>query len=538
MAFVKSHRFVLIQALLCLLFVGRIVAGYSIFSATYDENGHIGRGIQWLETGTYQDDGFQMPLPRLLCSILPHLAGYTPEGSWLFNDWTNQTAQDYWRSLTLARVGNLPFVIVLFLGVAAFSRRVFGEQASLAASAALACCPTVIGHAGLATLDIGGTAGVLLTLYALWSWRLRPRAGRASLAGAAYGIAQISKFSAAGFLAVPLLFAVFRGWRSERPSWKQVALHALCFVLVASFVIWAGYGFATGEVFSHRHHNAPAEGKNVLETGGWLQGAHLPAPMFWRGFIDMAYLQQDGFPAFFLGEMGQHGWWYYFPTALLLKATPPLLLLAVAGFVCLWRQGGAAREASVFLAVMALWIVAVSIPSRVTIGIRHVLPVFPVFAVLGSGAFVNKLTKRSWLTVAAYALLAWHAVESFAAHPDYLAYFNPAFRQHDYHYLSDSNLDWGQDRARLAEWIEANRDKDLYAVAMQTGDIFNLYQRPEGSMDSSEWIVISTNQWAIIEYGPDQLERTRALFRKEPWGRVGRSMLIYHFPERVKEAEE
>ncbi|MEX2301660.1 MAG: glycosyltransferase family 39 protein [Bryobacterales bacterium] len=555
MQFVTRHRFGLMQALLCLLFVGRIVAGYSINSATYDENGHISRGIQWLETGGYQDDGFQMPLPRLLCSTLPHWAGYTPEGSWLYNDWTNQTPDDYWRSLTLARVGNLPFVIALFAGVAAFSRRLFGDEASLAASAALACCPNVIGHAGLATLDIGGTAGVLLTLYVLWCWRLRPRASRACLAGAAYGVAQVSKFSAPGFLVVPLVFAVLRGWRGQRLSWKRVGLHGLCFVLVACFVIWAGYGFDSGEVFSHRHNNAPAEGKNSLAIGDWLQGAHLPAPMFWRGFVDMAYLQQDGFPAFFLGEMGHDGWWYYFPAALLLKATPPLLLLAVLGFVCLWKQGGETRESGVFLAATFVGILVVSTPSRVTIGVRHVLPLFPLLCLLAAGAFVRRRSvagsargdlatpesppgarsARSWMSIAAGVLLAWHAVESLAAHPDYLAYFNPAFRQHDYHYLSDSNLDWGQDRARLAEWIEDNRDKDLHAVAMQTGDIFNLHERPQGAMESSEWIVISTNQWAIIEFGPDQREQTRALFRKEPWGRIGRSMLIYHFPERAKD---
>jgi 4-amino-4-deoxy-L-arabinose transferase-like glycosyltransferase len=429
-------------------------------------------------------------------------------------------------------MGNLPFVIALFAGVAAFSRRLFGEQASLAASTALACCPNVIGHAGLATLDIGGTAGVLLTLFALWSWRSRPHPGRASLAGVAYGIAQLSKFSAAGFLAVPLLFVVFKGWRAQRLSSKQVALHGLCFAIAASLVIWAGYGFDSGEVFSHRHNNAPAEGKNTLAVGDWLQGAELSAPMFWRGFIDMAYLQQDGFPAFFLGEMGQHGWWYYFPAALVLKATPPLLLLAVFGFVCLWRQGGARREAGVFLAATVAGVLLVSIPSRVTIGIRHVLPLFPVLCLLAAAAFARPFPMRSWVNVVACALLAWHAVESFVAHPDYLAYFNPAFRQHDYFYLSDSNLDWGQDRARLSEWVEANRDKSLHAVGMQTGDICNLYERPEGAMDSSEWIVISTNQWAIIEYGPDQLEQTRAMFRKEPWGRIGRSMLIYHFPER------
>jgi hypothetical protein len=248
----------------------------------------------------------------------------------------------------------------------------------------------------------------------------------------------------------------------------------------------------------------------------------------------MAYLQRDGFPAFFRGEIRSHGWWYYFPAAVVVKCSPPLLLLSVLGFLCLWRQGGARRAAAAFLASAALGILAVSLASTLDIGIRHVLPLFPILCVLSAGAFVQGLSRRRWVSAAAWVLLAWHAVESVAAHPDYLAYFNPAFRRHDYHYLSDSNLDWGQDRARLGEWLAAHEGKDVCALAMRTGDILKLHPTPPGSVEFSEWVVLTTNQWAIIQFEGRHSEEARKMFQKEPWGRIGRSMLIFHFPERAK----
>jgi hypothetical protein len=54
----------------------------------------------------------------------------------------------------------------------------------------------------------------------------------------------------------------------------------------------------------------------------------------------------------------------------------------------------------------------------------------------------------------------------------------------------------------------------------------------------SEWIVMTTNQWAIIEYEGKHSEKTRKMFDREPWGRIGRSMLIFHFPERAKKVRD
>ena len=47
-------------------------------------------------------------------------------------------------------------------------------------------------------------------------------------------------------------------------------------------------------------------------------------------------------------------------------------------------------------------------------------------------------------------LVAWVAVDSWRAHPDYLAHFNEFAGSHPERILSESDLDWGQDLHRLS----------------------------------------------------------------------------------------
>ena len=149
-----------VPLLLLILFLARIVSTYAVFNDTVDEPRHIYGGMYWFENGVHFGDGFQPPLPRVAIGLFPHLAGYDAEGSWLVNEWENQSLDDYWRILTLARLGNLLFALVVFGGVYWWSRRLFGERSAWAACLLLVCSPTVLGHAGLATVDLAGAAAV------------------------------------------------------------------------------------------------------------------------------------------------------------------------------------------------------------------------------------------------------------------------------------------------------------------------------------------------------------------------------------------
>jgi hypothetical protein len=53
-------------------------------------------------------------------------------------------------------------------------------------------------------------------------------------------------------------------------------------------------------------------------------------------------------------------------------------------------------------------------------------------------------------------LLIWYAFSSLSSFPYYLTYFNELVGggKNGYIYVTDSNLDWGQDLKRLVKWID------------------------------------------------------------------------------------
>lgn len=136
-----SARFV-VPLLLLILFLARIASTYAIFSETSDEHHHIYWGMDWFERGEYLGgDGFQPPFPRAVVAVLPYLWGFRAENSWIVHEWENQTLDDFWTSLTLARTGNLFFAIAVFLAVYWWSRRLLGERSAWAACGLLVCKP-------------------------------------------------------------------------------------------------------------------------------------------------------------------------------------------------------------------------------------------------------------------------------------------------------------------------------------------------------------------------------------------------------------
>ena len=122
--------------------VGRIVATYKVFSNTFDEPAHIACGLEWLDLGSYNYEAQHPPLARVAVALGPFLDGTRiPEHSRSFlrmvskeraehaslflrdvqkliaTMWTDGKEilyhnHKYLRTLTLARMGTLPFFII------------------------------------------------------------------------------------------------------------------------------------------------------------------------------------------------------------------------------------------------------------------------------------------------------------------------------------------------------------------------------------------------------------------------------------------
>ncbi len=167
----------------------------------------------------------------------------------------------------------------------------------------------------------------------------------------------------------------------------------------------------------------------------------LPAIAFLTGadFVRQHSAMGHG-EAWLFGENRPNGFWYYFPVIVFFKTPLPFLVFTGAGFVFLKRR----RALSIVLIPLAM--LAISMTSRINIGVRHVLPIYP-FLTIAAACGVGLLWQRSRALV--IVLAGWYFIGTAIAHPDYLAYFNELAGRHPERIAVDSNLDWGQDLLRL-----------------------------------------------------------------------------------------
>jgi hypothetical protein len=165
--------------------------------------------------------------------------------------------------------------------------------------------------------------------------------------------------------------------------------------------------------------------------------------------------------------MGMHstsGWWFYYIVACLIKIPLGILVLAAGLGLARRRLGLRFRPDELYLAVPFLLVfIYFSCFNNIQIGFRYLLPVYPLLLVL-IGKY-GEVLHRTAVRVAAGLLALWVVAGSVWIWPDYLAYFNELIGgpRQGYHWLGDSNLDWGQDLKGLGNFMA---DHDIKRISL------------------------------------------------------------------------
>lgn len=501
-AYSPSTGFLLTLAVLLALAHGVMaVTATAAKSMTSDEIAHLTAGHAYNTLGDFRLQPENGNLPQRWAALPLKFAG-APLPS---------TALPLWRDADVWRYGHtffyeqaLPAESLLFAGRAMialvsaatgllvffWSRTFFGWRGAFLSLALFAFCPAFLAHGALATSDVVMTFFFLAGVGAWWRHLEQPGAGRAALSAVVFGLACVAKFSAV--LLAPMFAACAIVWlvgRIRRDGWRtpllRLARTTAVHAVVAWGTIWLFYGFRFSAF-------APtlAEGANFNHGWGWiLTDMGWPRPVLialreWRVLPDaflygfafvLQFAKERG--AFLNGEYSVRGWPSFFPYAFLVKTTLPFLLLLLAGGWALARRGGKDFLARLrpWTPLLALFVVywATSITSHLNIGHRHILPTYPVlFIAAGAfGAWLDLRRPLAALLVGALAL--WHAGESWAARPNYLAYFNPIAggTSNGWRHLVDSSLDWGQDLPGLKAWLDAHAAREpVYLSYFGTGD--------------------------------------------------------------------
>lgn len=523
----KTNWRLLLGCLLIAAAAMRIVGTYNVFSETYDEPAHVATGLELLDRGTYTYETQHPPLARVAAALLPYLAGSRSLGE--PDMWREGRAILYsgntTRTLFLARLGMLPFFLLACGALWAWTRRVAGEDEALAAVGLFTLAPPVLAHAGLATTDMAFTAAWLTFFWTLTRWLDGPSTRTSIWMGASIAFVLTSKLSGIPFLgvAVPAILAV-RWWlgragdeRAVRafPGPKALGVAAG----VALLGIWAAYGFQVG----------------------MRDGLPLPLHLLWDGLQAAMRHNTRGQATYLLGRAYSDGDWRFFPVALGVKTPLTLLALGVAGAGFLANRARASRDWRLWVPLIAaLAVLIVTIPARINLGVRHVLPILAVLSLTGGVAVVHawRKTRNAPTARAAFVVLAAAGLWSTArAHPDYLAWFNELAGRHPERVLVDSDLDWGQDLPRLADTLRS-RQVDRVTTAYFGSAEPAAYGIPvvagwKRGAPVEGWFAVSQT---LRQRGTAQLvngrwelhpEALQWLDAYQPVARIGKSMLLY-----------
>lgn len=386
-----------------------------------------------------------------------------------------------------ARTSMALLTLALGVYVYSFCRRLWGVPTALAALTFFALHPTLVAHGRLVTTDIPVTAAMFVALAELLAFLIGGSRWRVLSAGCMTGIALATKYTAltlgpvfvlwlglAAYLGIGRFAGRPRGRALGEAVWVLGAIGVLSLAIVNGAYRFEHTGMRMAQILSVpepqnsitvRYHDRLLEDDRLLRhLPDWL-----PIPLPYTYVFGLASIGAHvgaGHETVFFGQRLMNGSPFYFPVLLAIKT--PLLMLAALGLGLYLIARERARPSLVSLALASFALLLLLIASRTTlnIGVRHVLPMFPVLAVLAGRSAVRLWQSPLWTAMPALAwpaLIGLHASGMLWAFPDYLSDFNALVGgKAGGERISIVGEEWGQDMIRLGKVARDHHIDHLY----------------------------------------------------------------------------
>ena len=524
---VAERRAEAVCVLLLALLAANLFTSISRKSITNDEIVHIPAGYYHLVAGEFQLNNEHPPLVKMWAA-LPLLfvqpdeppAPQTEdenfmERTWGFHERFWAANQARFQTVTFwPRVMMIPVALALGALIFIFARKLFGETAAILAVGLYVFEPTVLAHGRIVHTDVPAALVYLLFFFTLHyyheGWKANDTAGsagvppgafieltdkssnqelavtkesgrdarapslkRALLLGLACAVALLTKFSMLVILPVLGVYLLARLVIGRRDAGLRALVlgHSGLIALVVLLLVNAAYYFQHPPLAASDVRWVEMKSPALLAlitTGVRLLSKIIPT-YYLFGVYNIELHNHFGHATSLLGRYNDLGWWYYFPVAFALKTTIPFLLVAIAALAWAVWQLVAKRDRRFLWVVVPVGVyLVISLTSHINIGIRHFLPVYP-FLFIAGGALLAQLVKFPARKRVGFAVLivlfGWMAFEAARAFPDYTPYMNQLASSHpNWYYLSDSNVEWGDDVGALAAYLKARGETKVRAA--------------------------------------------------------------------------
>jgi hypothetical protein len=266
------------------------------------------------------------------------------------------------------------------------------------------------------------------------------------LVGIAWGVALATKFTAVLLLPVLIALVVLARWRQWRPMASDAA------VLLATAWLTVNLSMAFQGSMARLDSFTPVSrfGEQVQAVlPGWMS---VPLPRSYvEGFDAQKRDTERGeFGNYLFGTWSSQGRREYNLVALAVKNPLPVVALVIIA-PWFWRRSTLPRMELVLIVLpLAVLLAGMMFFNRLNIGVRYLLPIFPLALLLAAAVWQGRQAWQPWV---AGLLVLIHAGTAALIHPAYLSYFNLAVGgpSQGHLVLLDSNLDWGQDLYRVPQ---------------------------------------------------------------------------------------
>jgi len=534
-----THHKKLIYLFLIVVFIGaHFHLGSKViknFSPTYDEPVHLTAGYIYLRRGDFRYNGYHHPPLAEMWAALPllFLNPFIPvhDKAWLNQRWTPfeqyRFADKFFYQnrvpsevlMKWGRIFQLLLSGILGLSLLFFGWREGGPWTGLVAMGFWAFSPTILAHGTLVTTDM---AFCLFFFLFFAGFSLLKKSWGAVLMGLFLGLCLASKFLAISLFPIIGLLMIWKfsplGKDMEKGPLKtffekKIIISGII-ITFTGFVILVGiYRFSSFDIF-------------------------------WDGFKLIVTRSQSGRSSFLWGEYRNTGWISYFPIAFLIKTPIPVLLGLFLSFWLFVRKK-IIIPYYIWIPPVAFFLLAVA--TKVQIGHRHILAIYPfIFIILALG--ISSL-RRSRVYVG-LILLGWLILDAFRIQPNYLPFFNQFVggSKNGFHYLTDSNVDWGQGLELLGQELSPEDKKngiylsyfgvaDPHAYGISYLDV--LSDKITNHKDDSDKIKIKPKKFALsLTNLQATYYRNKNVFSwlsdYNPSKTVGHSIFIYDFTDQPK----
>lgn len=507
-------------------------------------------------------------------------------------------------------------LIALLLGwfVFRWTKELAGTLAGIFALILYSFDPNILGHNHFVTTDIGIAAFGVFSFYYFLRFIKDPSWKNMFIGGIFLGLLQLAKFSSITLFPIyGLVILIYPFVKKCRPGmtndWKfkiktlgkYLGKGILAFG-VSVILIWGVYLVNIYKMPQEKldqtieyyfpTDDPSAAAKMVNKTSVALNKSIITRPL--SGYLlgmAMVFKRVDGGNgAYFMEKVSSSAFRAYFPTVFVLKEPLVMLFFMLVALAisfsksirsitykiirkkhpenCIFFDFVRHNITSISLFSFVILYSYISITSNLNIGFRHLFPILPFIYILTAKTIFDFLKKQKEHTkkmflggIIGFSVLL--IATTISAYPYYMSYFNELAGgpKNGYHYVTDSNADWGQDLKRLKNFVDRynwcpdnSLDSFCKIYDIQKGQMDKIHLNYFGGADikyyfgeqvidwwdsrrpiEEGWYALSTNylMGSIYDTTKPDKESYRWVKNIKPFYQVGTSIFIYYITPEI-----